>query len=213
MVRKYRKTFKKPSRNVATKSYVQRVVRRNVENKFWEQSLSTVFNSVGTTWVETDVTAITQGSSIQGQIGREIKARGLQINGIIQGGQTNTAADDKINTFRIVVGLYDSTGATPLQTASMTLGSYISPRTTRGMIRKYMDKVISLPTPGRDSTGYLPSTRAVKLWVKLSEMIKKYADGPNSQNKRIVVSMLSDSSLVPNPGFTSGRLVLFYEDA
>lgn len=197
------------------KRYVRKAIAKNQENKYSNLNLTSTFSSVGNTWVETDLTAISQGTGVSNRIGHQVKTKAFYIRGTLVGGQSNLATDDNRNTFRIVLALWDSTVATPLASNGADLSSYIARQSTvgRGLIKKYMDKVIELPTQGRDSTGYLPAIRQIRKFIKCPAFIRYYGSVAGNDNRKLILSMISDSGAVSHPGFTQGQYTLFYEDA
>lgn len=214
--RRYRRRYRKRTTAVSprVKRYVRKQVHRNIENKFSNTELTDSYTSIGSSWIETDLTALSQGDGVNQRSGNEIKTMGFSLNGVLVGGQVNLAADDKLNTVRIVLALWDSTTQTPLADNSATISSYVSRRSNvgRGLIRKFMDKTIVLRTPGRDSTGYLPSVRYLKFFKRIKTTVRYYNNVITAANVKLVLSIISDSSVVPNPGFTSGKFNLFWED-
>lgn len=210
--RKYR-TRKVVSRNV--KQYVNKAIAKQVETKFVNNTLPTAFSSIGNTWVEQDMTAIAQGAGIAQRNGHEVKITGFNLRGTLVGGQSNLATDDNRNTVRIILATWDASSAGPLAANGATIDSYISKNTTvsRGLIKKHIDKIIELPTAGRDSTGYLPAIKLVKFFKKLRTFIRYYGSASTNDNKKLILSMISDSAAVSNPGFTQGYYSVFFEDA
>ena len=65
------------------RSYVRRAIAANIENKRSGYDLSVVFNSVGATWVELNLTRITQGNDLFARIGRRINVRSIEIKELL----------------------------------------------------------------------------------------------------------------------------------
>lgn len=198
------------------KRYVQKAIHRDTENKFGNLNLTANFSSVGSAWVEYEVTNIPQGSVISQRTGNQIRLRGYYVGGTIVGGQSNLASDDNRNTLRIVIALWDSSNATPLTTNGADLNSLIAKETSagKGLVKKYVDTIIELRSPGRDSTGYLPAMRYFKKFLKLHNTLIRYSGaGSTTAQRKLIISMVSDSLVISHPGFTQGRHTLYYEDA
>lgn len=216
MPRKYR-TFKRKPKYVPrpVKAFVKKAIAKNIENKFRTEQATTNFSSIGNAWVEVDLTDMAQGGGIGQRIGNEIKLKAFSLRGTLVGGQNNLATDDNRNTVRIVLALWDASSVTPLQTNGAGLNTYIGKRTnvSKGLLKKYIDKIIELPTAGRDSTGYLPAMKMVKMFVKLNSFVKYYGSASTADNKKLILSIITDSALVSHPGFTNGYHTMFYEDA
>lgn len=214
--RKFVRRSRRPAKiSPKVKRYVRKAIHRNVENKFGNYDLTSAFGSVGNSWSETEFTNIAQGTTVNQRVGQNITARALSINGVIAGGQVNLATDDKVNTVRMVLALWDSTTATPLSANAATINSYISKEQSagRGLIKKYMDKVITLSSSGRDSTGYLPVVKHIRKFIKCRSYIRYTASGSTTASRKLILSIITDSSVVPHPGFTQGFMTFFYEDA
>lgn len=213
--RRYRK---KRSTKVApkVKRYVQKAIHKDVETKFANLNLTANFSSIGSGWTEYEMTNISQGTGISSRVGNQIRLRGLFIGGSIVGGQTNLATDDNRDTMRIIIALWDSANAIPLTTNLADMNSLVAKETSagKGLVKKYVDTIVQLRSPGRDSTGYLPALRYFKKFVKLHNTLVRYAGSASTTaNRKLVISMISDSALVSHPGFTQGRHTLYFEDA
>ena len=79
------------------------------------------------------------------------------------------------------------------------------------LLRKFIDRRISLVSPGKDSTGYMTAQRLVKIYYKFRKPIAiDYSAA--TVNRNLVLSIVSDSSAVPSPGFTSGYVYLTFKD-
>lgn len=206
-----RSSSTKVSKNV--KRYVKRTLNRNIEMKY-KNTLSTVsFASISNSWTELNLTDISQGDSVIHRSGRELMIKAFHLNGILVGGQSNLATDDNRNIVRVVLGLWDN--STPLTTAGADINSYIAPKQAQGagLVKKYIDMIIPLVSQGQDSTGYMPAMRKINKFLKMSRKIQYSADTSTSSNTFLVLSMISDSSAVSNPGFVQGSIKIFFQDA
>lgn len=211
MVRRTRKmTRRTRPRRVTTSA----IVHRNIENKFWQQPL-TNFGSINTSWREYDLSNITQGTDLAYRIGRRIRITGVSIRGVIVGGQANLGTDDSRNVVRIVLALWDSSTNSPCTTNTVGLEDMINKRTPegKGLFRKYVDKYLPLTSPGRDSVGYMPAQRSINIFKKMNVDVTYDSSVSTTANRRVILSMISDSTLVTNPGFVTGFYTVFFEDA
>lgn len=208
---------KKYTRRVSRpiKRYVRRAINSGVESKLNNTVLATAFSSCGSTWNEVELTDIAQGTGQNQRIGNHITACGFTIDGVLVGGQTNLVTDDNRNTMRIILAIWDATTATPCADNSISLSSYLSRDRIvgNGLIQKLFDKVIVLRTPGADSTGYLPAVQHIKRYIRFYRKLYYAGSSSTSCGRKIILSILSDSGAVPNPGFTSGFCNMYFKDA
>lgn len=207
------------------RSYVRRAISANVENKRAAYSLVQFFNSVGSAWVELNLTRITQGTGIFARVGRRVNVRSIEIKGALAQGASGGAFDDPYNCMRIILGLWTglaSANSAPLGSSSLTINSPISPWNAAGSVatyrmqRKYLDRYITFSSPSRaDETSLVPATRTFRYFKLFKRpMFIQYSDDTGeSADHFFTISMISDSAAVPNPGFISGYVVLTYEDA
>lgn len=208
----------KPKKKVATIAYVNRAIHKNIENKFDYGALNATFASVGNTWTELAFGLVNRGTEVRQRIGNSITVKSIQLEMVIVGGAVNSVADDARNTIRMVLASWDGASNAPLGTATWNMNYPI--RSTLGptgssMLKKYYDKYITLTSPGPDDTGYIPGMRKVSYYKYFKKGYKMdFADATaDYPDKRLILSMISDSALVPNPGVTNGYFVITYEDA
>lgn len=209
----------KPKKKVATVAYVNRAIHKNIENKFAYGSLVVApFISVTTTWSEQAFGLIGRGTEVNRRIGNSITVKSIQLEMVLVGGANNSIVDDVRNTIRIILASWDGDTNTPLGTASWNmdypLRSTLCPSASN-MLKKYYDKYITITSGGADDTGYIPGMRKVSYYKFFKKGFKmNFADATeNYPDKRLILSMISDSSTIPNPGVTSGYFVITYEDA
>lgn len=196
----------------------RRVVRRMAETNRLVGALNTGFGAVTTAWSWTRF-APAQGSASTSRIGRVCYLHGLTIHGTLAGGQSNSTLDDPTNQFRIHVGVWDPDVATP---PCGTLGVQdllipgVEPRNLNAsqLKRTLFDKTYLLQTKGRDSTGYLPVQRQIKIHLRFKKPIKmSWTDEATSYpNKYVYLQMVSDSIALPSPGFVSGYYIWTYKE-
>lgn len=178
----------------------------------------TYFNSVGTTWNELNLTSIGVGTGITQYTGSEYRIKSIMFYGILASGAVNGAADDDFNCFRIILASWmDSAGTTPCTTYAMDYQSK-SPSRENGfkfLRKKYMDRTIYLVnTADADGTGYIPKLKKVSYYKRFkgAGLRIKHDHSGAYQESHIVLSMVSDSSAVPNPGFITGWWRVRYYD-
>jgi hypothetical protein len=192
--------------------YNNRVMVRGSELKYTAARLDTWFPSIPTGVINYDIPSlIASGATISTRIGRSIFATDLAINGVLAGGQTNTVADDAHNSVRIAV-VSALTGLT-WSAGTFNLSTILDPRQMVGLDHVYFDKVFTLVSPGRDSTGYLPALMNVCERIKIQRKFNYASDAATvcSPNDLYLIAC-SDSSVVPHPGFISGSFVFYFTD-
>ncbi len=197
-------------KSVSGNSGLTFVPRGNVEVKRQTANLIDTWSSVGTTAVYSQIATLGQGLDITSRLGRKIMLRDLYIEGDIEGGQSNLAADDPHNAIRIVV--YRGTPTFSLIPA-MGVDDFIGPEDNQGVIDVLLDDRFLLSSPGKDSTGYISAMRHVRYHVPLN-CIQTYKGtaGSDLSGSCIYISMSTDSSVAPNPGFVNGRWLLTFTD-
>lgn len=203
------------------KQYVQKALDRNTENKYKVLNMVTQYGTVTSTWNEAGLNTIAQGVAKEQRIGNKIRIKSLEIKGCISSGANELLTDDAYNVLRVILGLYRGSSVTPLATSGRGLNDplrtdYLSANGL--LIKKYMDKYITLPVTGTEQgagDGYTPSVKNFtyyKRWKK-GILIQWSNDTTNYPSANLVLSMISDSIAVTNPGFVAGYAVMTYEDA
>lgn len=212
----YRRYVPKP-----VKRFVYKALAKHTEDKFTSSNLA-YLSSIGNAWIEAVQGNPSQGTDKNTRIGNMIKIKSYYLNGVIAAGANGNLADDAYNVVRVVLGVYGgiATG-TPLQTAGLTLDSVIRTdwQNARGtLIQKIFDKYIPLTVTSTEKgggDGYAPGLKRVKLYHKFKKPLTiQWNDNSNSYpNKKLILSVISDSSAVTNPGFVAGYQVCNFEDA
>lgn len=203
-----------------TRKQLYKAIHNNIENKILTERMVTNYSSVSNTWSESSLMLIPQGIGNNQRIGNQIRIRSLEVNGIIAEGSSGSPADDIYNVMRIVIALWSgSTVTTPLQTAATSLDACIR-RTNapQGLLKKYYDKYIPLTvasTTDNAGNGYCPNLRKFKYYkiFKKGLLIDFGNSGTLTPDKRLIMSMITDSFGIPNPGFITGYWAISYEDA
>jgi hypothetical protein len=181
------------------------------EVKFFSETLTSYFASVGTTPVSRDLFAyIAQGTDVANRLGRSIRSESVVIRGVICGGQVNVATDDNRNSFRVSL-IECVPGTSP---SSFTLNVVPDVRLVAGFQRIIWDKVIDLETPGKDSTGYLPALVPFSLRIPYRKLMRytTSSTAPTTGSTLMLVCS-SDSSAVAHPGFVDGTWTVYFTDA
>lgn len=212
--KRYYKKSKKPAVSPAVKKYVKKTITNTAEDKFNSGLLSLSHATVSSSWIEKDLTELTQGTAANHRIGDEVMVNNVGFEGVMVGGQSNNSLDDSRNIVRIVIAEWDGRVATPLATNSATISDIIRKDEIvgKGLIRVLYDKVHLFTSYGRDSTGYMPTQKHIKFNKKLLKKIK-YANASSTEAQtRIIMSVISDSSLAPSPGFVQGRWYITFKD-
>jgi len=167
--------------------------------------LTATFSSVGTTIVTRSVVSqIAQGTVLYQRQGRVIRVIELSLSGTLVGGQSNTAADEARNTVRLGV-LLMAPGVPPTAiTVSTVLGMTVVP----GLLGVITDRVYALRAPARDTVGYLPAIKRVNVRVPMNLQLVYTSDAAIAPYPDIYIFMVSDSALVPSPGFVDGSWIV-----
>lgn len=151
---------------------------------------------------------VIEGSDIFNRIGRSIHVLGLSFFGQLCGGQSNIALDDNRNVVRLSV-ITAVSGAT-VGSLAYSLNTPLCNRTTVGLAHVYHDELISLESPGRDSTGYMPALADVQFRVNLGFKLNYTSGAAVPSFKDLFLVAISDSSAAPSPGFTNGAFYLTF---
>lgn len=199
------------------KNSVKRILSSTAENKYvgWELP-STSFASIPNTWVEQLLTPVGQGLNYNQYIGASYYIKKIYFYGFLQGGQTGTVADESNNIVRIVIAIWDQdAGATPLATTTTGRNAQIYRGDYENLRRKLYDRTISLVSPSPEQgDGQIAARKKIRFYKKFKGLgFKMQVSRTTSQYKsRFIMSAISDSSAVPNPGFVTGHLKIIYKD-
>ena len=215
-----KKTYRKPYRvPKVVKNYIARRIDASREDQELPTNMRSVFPSISSIWTERPLFAVSTGTSEDARTGGKLKIKSVEIDGILAAGASETLADDPYNVVRIILGLYRGTVTNPLTTAGATIDSAITPYLNTGgnMIAKYMDRYIPLTitsTEKGDGDGYTPGLYHFKYkkYFKKGIVIDCQGTGASPYNKMLTLSLISDSDVVPNPGFIRGWMRCTFED-
>ena len=147
--------------------------------------------------------------------------KSLFFKRVIAQGSSQLLTDDAYNVVRIVVAVWKgNTGQTPMTSAGAAMNTPLIQVALNGMDleRVLMDKYIPLTVTGNEKgsgDGYTPMLKNVQFYHKWTKAQNIYFgdNGNLLPDRRVVVSMLSDSAGSPNPGFLCGYLLARWEDA
>lgn len=182
------------------KKYVKREIKKNVENKMIVWNAAAQFNFLTTAWTELDVSAIGQGTGLIQRVGRQVKLQSLEINMLLD-------RVDATQTFRVIIGLYSGQVVTPLQTAGVTMNTVVTRNNQNGLIKKYLDKYIVCDATQRSIANF----KYYKYYKRPIQIT--WAQDAAQPDKKLIVSIISDSGAAAHPFSSYGRLVLRFEDA
>lgn len=174
--------------------------------------MNTAFGSISTAISYLDVTAlIGAGTDYFNRVGRQITLQSLTVSGTMVGGQSNLATDDPYNVVRISV----VKGNVGMTFGVWGLTQVLSTDTVLGLDKVYMDSFLTLQSPGQASTGYMPAVKRVEFSVDLRHVVTHFTTAAaGSQNgETCYLVMVSDSTVMPNPGFINGSWVLRFSDS
>lgn len=213
------KQFKKGHSKVVDKlnKITKKVIAMIPEKKYAGTTLGNSFSSISSSWSELMMCGPIQGVNFSERIGRKIRISGYEVRGVLTEGSVDGIADDIYNNVRIVIGLYNAGSQFPLTDASTSINHPIeSMLNTKGrLIKKYYDKYIGLTTTGKGATGYCPTMKSITIrkFFKKPIVVEYGTDTNVYGDKMLIMSMISDSIGVPNPGFTCGYFRVWYTDS
>lgn len=200
------------------KRSVKRILSSTAESKYvgWELP-ATTFASIPNTWVEHIITPLGQGLNYNQYVGASFYIKKIYFYGFLQGGQTGVIADETNNIVRLFLAVWDQdAGGTPLATAGITRNAQIYRSDHENLRKKLYDRTISLvaPSPDGDGSGAIPARKKIRYYKKFRGLgYKMQVSRVTGQYKqRLIMSAISDSSAVPNPGFVTGHLKIIYKD-
>lgn len=205
------------NRRRGLRSYIDKVIRSHAEKKYIHWNMPTSFGSVSNSWTELNLSSAIVGTDNDDFIGREYRIKKVYFYGYLQGGQVGDIADESNNLFRIILAHWTAAaGLTPCTTSAITINTQVQKNLyPQNLKKKYYDRLLSLTAPGADTTegAFIPARKKIKfmhIFRGPGLRIRILADG--AQQSRLYLSMVSDSAVIPNPGFVSGHLQVQYYD-
>lgn len=201
----YRASKKTPA-TIATKKYVNQRIKANQEHKYKADTLTTL-SSINNAWIEVDLTNIAQGDSATSRDGADIILESIEINAVVANGDDN-------NVVRMIIAIWDNTTQVPLADGGGNIDSVLTLANvngyTAGMSKKLYDQYILLDVPFTGATVQKP----IKYYYRFKNGLKiHYTTGASTGSKKIILSMISDSIAVANPGITHGFAKVVFTDS
>ena len=208
--RRYR-ARRRRSRGLANK--IKNVLYRNVETSQYVADLNTLYSDIPNSWGYYYHVPL-QSISLSKRIGRKIVMTGIELRGVLRHGATNSTFDDKYNVVRIIIGVapYQPGVFQPL--GSLSLHEPLERVRNQGQLisKKLYDRVITLQSPGPDSTGYMPHLKTIRIKRRMRLPVLFADDGANYPDKVLFIAIKSDSSAAPNPAFVQGWIKFTWKD-
>lgn len=178
------------------------------------------FNSISSAWREYDILGpVTASAAVNGRIGRTIQVHSYRLRGVLAGGAIGTlAADDYFDTIRLMIYVLEQvkTGAalTPANTAGYSLSTPLNTVYMPQLKKVLYDKIIGMTNIPYGANLCSAATREIDYYhmFKKPLVVKYTGDTANYNQTQLQVSMVSDSTAVPHPGFTSGYIEITYYD-
>lgn len=194
-------------------------VARMPEMKHFDASLGG-WGSISTTWTEIDFLAyIQQGQDYNARIGRQIDLQSITMKGTLHGGAIGTGgADDYYNGFRLTVythaGGKSGTGLTPLGTAGIVQSQKIDAGNVPGLLKILKDEYIGFTNRPYGAGLCAADHHEINFYHRFNPPLRvNYAGtGLNWDQIGLYLACISDSTGVPNPGFTMGYWAIRYTD-
>lgn len=176
-------------------------------------------DSVGTAWREYDLVGqIVPGAGINARIGRRIEIHSVRFRGVLTGGAIGAGgADEYYNNFRFVMYVMHqarTAATTPMATAGYVINTPLNKNYMPGLTKVLRDDLFGLTNMPYGSNACAAATREVDHYVKFKRplLVEYVSDGMNSNQTQIFISCVSDSGVVPHPGFTSGYFEMKFTD-
>lgn len=184
------------------------------ELKEYYATLPSVWSSITSSAATYDVPLqIAQGLDSHQRIGKRIFVKDLVIDGTIEGGQMNVAADDNHNNVRVCAILGVPTTASTALNTSFSCNAMLTPTALPGLLQVKYDRMIELASPGRDSTGYMPALHHIHVVIPVNrEIVYTTSAGSSVSGVSLMVCMVSDSIAITHPGCTYGQLRMRFYD-
>lgn len=194
---------------------IQSTILRNAETKYMEDPMPSTFASIGNNWVELKVSNVGVGTAGNSSIGDQIRVKSFMFYGYIQSGAAGGITDDSYNFIRIVLALWDPWATdTPMQTSGSLLAHpAIRKDNDEHLLKRYVDRTFII-RGSQDDTGYIPGFKKVKYYKrwKGAGLLLRAGRLASFQRPKLILSMISDSAAVPNPGFVTGQWRIKYKD-
>lgn len=210
----------KQNKKLATKSYVNRVVHKNIEDKYYYLSPAVNIGTLTDNWTEINLCAPTQGDLITNRTGQQIQIKSIELRFVMRGGANELATDDAFNVIRIVMARWSGSTDTPLDDLNTGFSDPINMSLKSGgrLIKKYYDKYVTFTVTSTEKgggDGYSPTVRQIKYFKRFKNPIKiTYGDnGVTMPTSRFILSCIGDSAVATSPMVYCGYTMATFEDA
>jgi len=203
-----KRTFRrrKPRVGKGIRRYVKKAIDRNVEDKFYTGIYTgfTGYNGINTTWQETNLLQLSQGSGPSNRIGNLIRVKSIYIKLLL------TSLTGYPCQIRAITTIATSTIPLSFASPAVTLDNlYSSHYNSLGYLtKKLSDKLYVLDDTQNKKQVWL----TVKKRFKRPQYIRYGGTAASTCNKYFTVSLLSDKG-TNIPYIAAGRFIIIYEDA
>lgn len=213
--RRFRKRYFK---RFPIKKMIAKQLEKNVEWKSYTTDLLYQYGAIGSSWIEQGISEnIAEGVTENTRVGRKLTIKSIEIRGVISQGSVGGITDDAYNVIRMVIGHFNGNTAAPMTAAGIGIDMQIDrhSHTLTKLVKKYLDKYITLVPANVITAGYTPQLKMFKYYKKFPKGITvHYGDDTSSHyDHNLVVSMISDSAAAVDPGFINGYMKVSYTDA
>jgi len=141
------------------------------------------------------------------RVGKKIFIKQVDLIGTLVGGAVVSAVDDPYDTLRMMLISQTQGG-----TLAVSMNQLLSAVFQDSVDHVYLDKRMVINSPGVSGAGYQPGARVVKFSVPINKAFTYTGINGGSNPVSLTFAMISDSTAVPHPGFTSGTLNIYFTD-
>ena len=145
-------------------------------------------------------------------MGRRVAVNSVKFKGVFAGGAIGSlGADDYFNTIRLVIwcGSMSNSGValTPLATAGILRDQPINNVSCPGLIKVLYDHIHCFTNQPYGANLCAPGTKEVIFFHRFKRpfIINYTADTAYRNQQQVWISVISDSTAVPNPGMIAGN--------
>lgn len=177
-------------------------------------------DSVGTAWREVDIVGpIVPGAGVTNRIGRRIQIHSFRFRGVLTGGANGSGpVDEYYNNIRLMIYVTTATKSgialTPASTAGYVLNTPLNKNYMPSLQKVLYDKIYGMTNQPWASNSCAPATREIDFYKRFKKPLICMFTGDTVQfnQTQINVSMVTDSTVVPHPGFSSGYIEVGFFD-
>lgn len=210
MEKSKRRFRRKPKKQIATKAYVQKVLHKDIETKYWDQGSagqSFTFNAV-----INDISAVPQGTTDTSRIGDQFEIRGIHL----RYEYFMVAANDFTNVCRMIIFQYmqsDQSAGTPVPAEVLqTLGVADAPMSPYMNDERPVIKVLYDKTHCISSNGPAVVVAKKNVNIKFARKKVQYTAAGTTGTNKIFMLLVSDSNSANLPT-ARWRTRLLFDDA